>query len=259
MNNYCQTAVPASDSAPHGNRADYSLYDRTARTYDHERFAGRAGQWGHSRQISILKDLAQSWQGKKVLEIGCGTGRITEQLVRWGAIVTATDISLEMIDVSRERFNGQAQLAPPEFRTMSVFDIDIDLGGFDYIVMVNVLGRLTNAGDAVAQIASQMSHSCRLVFTFPSLTSVLLPFGLLVNLRNKSLGRDVTSHWYRPDTIVQLCHDAGLEVTSWHGNHYVPRSGRLAVTLPLFQACDSLLAKRFPRRCPSVFVECRRI
>jgi len=235
-------------------KADYLLYEKTAKTYDRQRFTGRAGEWGHNRQISILQSLAQDWQGKKVLEIGCGTGRITEVLARWGANITATDISEEMLEVAQTRFSGDRELPMPKFRVMSVFDIDMDLQGYDYVIMVNVLGRLSHTREAIQRIASKISKTCRFVFTFPCLTSILLPFGLLVNTKRKSLFRKVTSRWYTPRVIEKYCNDAGLVIVGWRGNHYVPVPRLLFPTLPLFWVCDKCLAKSFPKKCPSVFV-----
>jgi 2-polyprenyl-3-methyl-5-hydroxy-6-metoxy-1,4-benzoquinol methylase len=241
----------ASDST------DYALYEKSARQYDRVRFHGMAGNWGHRKQIEILEGLADDWQGKKVLEIGCGTGRITERLARWGARVTATDISGEMLDVAHARLRDMPGIVSPEFRVMSVFDIDVDVKDYDLVVMVNVLGRLSNPFEAIRQIASRMSGDCRFVFTFPCLTSVLLPFGLLANARGRSLSRDVTSRWYTPATIRANCAAAGLRTLRFRGNHYVPVPRLLFATLPFFWACDKLLARSLPTRCPSVFVECK--
>jgi len=236
------------------NKADYALYESSARQYDRVRFSGVAGNWGHRRQVEILKGMCDDWRGKNVLEIGCGTGRITEMLARWGAEVTATDISEEMLEVAQTRFSSDQELPMPKFRVMSVFDIDMDLQGYDYVIMVNVLGRLSHAREAIQRISLNIYKTCRFVFNFPCLTSVFLPFGLLVNTRGKSLARDVTSHWYTPKTIEKYCNDAGLTIVRWHGNHYVPIPRLLFPTFPLFWVCDKCLAKSFPKKCPSVFV-----
>ncbi len=240
------------------DKTDYLLYEKTAETYDRQRFTGRAGEWGHNRQISILQNLAQDWQARKVLEIGCGTGRITELLARWGAKITATDISEQMLKVAQARFNKDSKLPMPEFRIMSVFDIDRSIEDYDYVIMVNVLGRLSKPREAIQKISSKISETCRFIFTFPCLTSILLPFGLVVNVRGKSLTRGATSHWYTPGTIEAYCNNAGLEIVDWQGNHYVPVPHLLFPLLPLFRMCESLLAKSFPKRCPSVFVVCKR-
>lgn len=240
------------------NEMDYLLYTRSARQYDRLRFSGKAGQYGHRRQAEIFQSLTDDWRDKKILEIGCGTGRITELLVRWGAEVTATDISAEMLDVARARLDEQELSVVPTFRLMSITDIDIDLQPYDYVIMVNVFGRLSNPQDALRQLAVRMSVDGQLVFTFPCLSSVLLPFGLLVNAKGRSLSRNVTSRWYTSQQIKKCCSAAGLDIMGFHGNHYVPVPRLLFWTLPFFEICDRLLAASFPVRCPSVFAVCRR-
>jgi 2-polyprenyl-3-methyl-5-hydroxy-6-metoxy-1,4-benzoquinol methylase len=43
------------------------------------------------------------WQGKKVLEIGCGIGTDTTSFARHGAFVTAVDVSEKSLDIARRR------------------------------------------------------------------------------------------------------------------------------------------------------------
>jgi len=240
------------------DKADFMLYDKTAKVYDQERFMGRAGEWGHKRQVDLIKGLLPDWRGKRVLEIGCGTGRITRNLVDWGAEVTATDISREMLDEAKSRLMNVQAVKMPKFRVMSIFDIDVEVTGFDIVIMVNVLGRLSMPGEAIKMISEKISGECKFIFNFPCLTSVLMPFGLLVNARGKSIGRDVTSLWHSPATIEKFCDESGLNILSWQGSHYVPMPRILFPTLPFFMLCESLVARRFPRLCPSVLVECCR-
>lgn len=51
-----------------------------------------------SYSVSLLGSLAE----RRLLEIGCGTGRLSVQFARSGAYVTAIDISPEMIKATRE-------------------------------------------------------------------------------------------------------------------------------------------------------------
>ena len=46
----------------------------------------------------------QSWKGKKVLEVGCGMATEGINFARYGAQYTATDLSVESLDLAKKRF-----------------------------------------------------------------------------------------------------------------------------------------------------------
>lgn len=56
-----------------------------------------------SRLHELLAAAAAPRPGMQVLEIGCGTGAVTERLVARGARVTALDQSPEMLELARRR------------------------------------------------------------------------------------------------------------------------------------------------------------
>ena len=62
------------------------------------------------KEIETLKPLAH-WRGARVLEVGCGDGRLTLRLARLGARVTAVDPDRTLIRQARrslpKRFAGR--------------------------------------------------------------------------------------------------------------------------------------------------------
>ena len=63
-------------------------------------------------EIEALKQVAE-WRGARVLEIGCGDGRLTLRLARLGAQVTAFDTDRSLIRAARrnlpKRFVGRVK------------------------------------------------------------------------------------------------------------------------------------------------------
>jgi 2-polyprenyl-3-methyl-5-hydroxy-6-metoxy-1,4-benzoquinol methylase len=53
-------------------------------------------------EICALKSVT-NWRRKRVLEIGCGEGRLTQRLAQLGALVSATDPDVQLIRVARRR------------------------------------------------------------------------------------------------------------------------------------------------------------
>lgn len=88
-----------------------------------------------------IRDLAgfHQWQGRRVLEIGCGIGSDAEQFVRHGADYVGIDISANSIDLCEQRFKvfdlrGQ-------FCVMDAADTTAlaQLGQFDLVYSCGVL------------------------------------------------------------------------------------------------------------------------
>jgi len=64
----------------------------------------------------------------RVLDIGCGSGRTTVPLKNMGMDVTGIDLSKEMIDAAKSRFNEI------DFRIMNACDLKFEPESFDYIL-----------------------------------------------------------------------------------------------------------------------------
>lgn len=54
-------------------------------------------------EVRVLKEMAD-WRGKRVLEIGCGDGRLTRRLANLGAQVDALDPDRKLITTARQDF-----------------------------------------------------------------------------------------------------------------------------------------------------------
>ena len=83
---------------------DYYQGPTVAQTYDRVRFRSPLGRVRHLLDTWTLRRcLSDVPAGSRVLDIACGTGRITEMVAGQGFTVTGTDVSRSMLEVARRR------------------------------------------------------------------------------------------------------------------------------------------------------------
>lgn len=88
--------------------------------------------------------------GKKVLDIGCGTGWSTEQFARIGAEVSAIDLTEKAIELTKKRFaiyNLKADIRVGDAENMPYPD-----GTFDYILAWGVLMHTPDTEKTISEI-----------------------------------------------------------------------------------------------------------
>ncbi len=89
-------------------------------------------------------------KGKKVLDIACGTGVLTEQFVRMGADVTAIDLTAKAVELTKKRldlYHLQANVIQADAQEMPFVD-----NTFDYVCAWGCLMHMPNTEKAIHEI-----------------------------------------------------------------------------------------------------------
>jgi len=92
------------------------------------------------------------WQGKRVLEVGCGIGSDAEEFAKHGAEYVGIDISDESLAVAQQRFEVLG--LEGEFHNRSAGDDLKDLGEFDLVYSYGVIHHFPNIEQTVQNIHS---------------------------------------------------------------------------------------------------------
>ena len=84
--------------------------------------------------------------GDQVLDVGCGPGRLSIECVEKGAVVTAVDASIQMLDILRSRQQKLTDPSKIEIHNCGSGSMDRALQGkkFDKIVASLMLGELSD-------------------------------------------------------------------------------------------------------------------
>ena len=91
---------------------------------------------------------------KKVLDIGCGGGILSEQLYKQGAIVTGIDSSSKSINIARQ--HAEEQNYDIKYINKSIFEIT-DLGIYDFIICFEMIEHINEPNDLIKKIKEHSS------------------------------------------------------------------------------------------------------
>ena len=130
----------------------YTLYadPATARTFDDKRFGGPIGELVAASQAVVLAEFAGPLAGRRVLDVGTGTGRAALLLARGGARVVGVDASEPMLAVARRR--AEQERAQVEFRAGDAHALEFGDRAFDTVVSLRVLMHTPRWRTCVAEL-----------------------------------------------------------------------------------------------------------
>ena len=158
-------------------------------------------------RFQFVLEVGSPWAGKRVLDVGCGTGRYGLALAQRGASeIVGVDISAEMLAVAkRSAIDHQVadrcrflRCDASEFVDAQGFDTVIAIGFFDYVP--EPLGMLRHIG----QFARES-----LFATFPVLWAFRVPFRWLWWAH-----QGCRIHLYTQAEIERLFQEAGFVIVS---------------------------------------------
>jgi len=198
--------APAGASSP-----ALSAYEALAAHYD-----DFTAPYQHERWLAALEALAREHglRGRRLLDVGCGTGKSFAPLLRRGYETTACDLSPAMVAIARARFGGRVRLFVADMRTLP------PLGRFDLITCLDdAVNYLLEADELAAALASM--RRC------------LAPDGLLVFDVN-------TLAAYREGFTASYDRREGALLFRWRGDarHPVSAGAILSATIEVCEGAD---------------------
>lgn len=98
-------------------------------------------------------------KNKKVLDIGCGGGILTEKLHKMGAKVTGVDSSQKSIKIATQ--HAKEQKFDIEYINASILEIS-DLGKYDCIVCFEMIEHVSDPNKLIEKIKEFSSDQCHL-------------------------------------------------------------------------------------------------
>ena len=138
-----------------------------AASFDAKRFGGPIGRILLDDQERVLAQFLGDVSGKRILDLGTGTGRAAMALAKRGALVTGIDASSEMLGVARTR-SRDAGLAI-DFAEGDAHALAFADASFESAVCLRLLMHVPDWRRALSELCRVTRQ--RIVFDYPALGS----------------------------------------------------------------------------------------
>lgn len=194
--------------------ADPALAER----FEGMRFSGPIGRLVADTQARQLLDALSPIDGRRVLDVGTGTGRAAIVLAKAGATVTGIDASREMLAVAERRAREAG--VPVSFRHGDAHRLDVPDRSFDAVVCLRVLMHTPDWRASLRELCRAAAG--RVVFDYPSLYSAAAVQAAVRRLTRRFDSRVEAYRVFAPAAIARLLADAGFRVVADHRQFVLP-------------------------------------
>jgi 2-polyprenyl-3-methyl-5-hydroxy-6-metoxy-1,4-benzoquinol methylase len=169
-------------------------------------WSGPAGTRRWRRRVDFL--VGRIPPGGRVLEIGCGTGLLTEVLGKAGIRLTAIDVSPDLIRRAAARVGERSPVA---FSVQNAYSAGLKDASFDAVVGISVLHHLELAA-ALAEFRRLLKPGGLLLFSEPNMMNPVIALQKNVPALKARAGDspDETAFFRWP--LARALRDAGFEV-----------------------------------------------
>lgn len=167
---------------------------------------GDAGRRRWRRRVEFILDRIP--RDGRVLEVGCGTGLLTEALGEAGVRLTAIDISSDLLGRARARV---ARLPSIGLSVQNAYSAGLKAESFDAVVGISVLHHL-ELRSALTEFRRILRPGGRLLFSEPNMANPIILLQKNIPILKRMAGDSPDETAFLRGPLARELRDAGFQV-----------------------------------------------
>lgn len=233
-----------STSAHHGrpDHYSYAVYADAgmAERFDAMRFSGPIGRLIADTQEQQIAAFLDPLAGRRVLDVGTGTGRAAIALARRGAVVTGVDASAEMLEVAARRARESG--AAVTFARGDAHRLEFADRSFDAVVCLRVLMHTPDWRRSLAELCRVAAD--RVVFDYPARWSAAALQAVARRVAHRFDRRVEAYRVFSSRAVAGALEAEGFRVAGEHRQFVLPIALHKAIGWPRFSLGSRELSRQ---------------
>jgi 2-polyprenyl-6-hydroxyphenyl methylase / 3-demethylubiquinone-9 3-methyltransferase len=204
------------------------------------KFSELAHRWWDTesefRPLHQINPLRLDWidahvplAGKRVLDVGCGGGILSDSMARRGATVLGIDLAAKPLKVA-QLHALEAQTPKVDYREVSAEALATEQpGSFDVVTCMEMLEHVPDPSSIVAACTMLAKPGGWVFFSTINRNAKAFVFAIVGAehvLQLLPKGTHEYAKFIRPSELAQWCRNSGLDLIETRGMEYSPLTGR---------------------------------
>lgn len=171
-------------------------------------------------------------QGKRVLDVGCGGGLLSEGMATFGAKVTGIDLAEKTLAVAKLHLLESGQAVDYQLISVEAMALQVP-ASFDVVTCLEMLEHVPNPASVIQACTNLVKPGGQVFFSTLNRNPKAWLFAVLgaeYALKLLPRGTHDYNHFIKPAELATYCRRAGLTVTEVVGLNYNPFTRRCSLT-----------------------------